>query len=134
MTPRSLVVLLLLAATPTPSEQGEIGTWPTKELSGRALREFLGPVSPSLATWHRIVENDAESYYGTANPPLSGDVDISLHSERWRVDLGIQPTVGGPDRFGALAGELSRYEGDDGMRYLGFSFADPTDYWMTVRV
>jgi hypothetical protein len=126
MIPRSLVVFLLFAATISA---------PAKELSGRELRTFLGPVPETLATWDKDFEGQVEIYLGRANPPVSGDVSIMIISNRWHNMAGLyqQPKVGGRDRLGVLHGELS-IRGSNGAYGRHFSFADTDDRWMWVNV
>lgn len=102
-------------------------------MSGRELAKFLGPVSPSLFTWQKSIHPDAEFYYGKANQPLSGHVDILITLWTWKPDLGLMPTPGGPDRLGILPGAWSK--GKHEQTYLGgFLFADADERKISVNI
>lgn len=105
----------------------------TEALSGPDLAKFLGPASPSLITWSRHVDRDVESYDGTANPPLSGIVSISIFLPPWKPDLGSMPTPDGPDRLGVLHGTWSRGV-HDSIYLVGFGFADRKDRWLDINI
>jgi hypothetical protein len=131
MTPRSLVVLLLLVATASASEP-DVG----KPMSRRELKKFLGPVSPNLISWHKDITRDAESYYGTANPPLAGSVSIELWLETWKPDLGTLPPVGGSDKLGIVSGRWSTGEHESvyGEYSAHFSYADTSGRTIGVHI
>jgi hypothetical protein len=76
MVARAAIILVILTAIVSAN---------AKQLSGHELAKFLGPVSPNLITWQKRVEPDAEIYFGKANPPLSGDIDISILGSSWSV-------------------------------------------------
>jgi hypothetical protein len=104
-----------------------------KPLSGRDLIRFLGPVSEKLAGWQKSIFPDAEIYEGTANPPLAGSVTIGIHLWTWKVDLGQQPQMGGPDRLGVLVGSWTKGN-FEGIYNATFSFADADERWVTVEI
>jgi len=126
-----IVVAAVIVATATASAQEN--TAGEEPLSGRDLVEFLGPVSEKLAGWQKTIAPDADIYEGTANPPLAGSVTIGIHLWTWKVDLGQQPQIGGPDRLGVLVGSWTRGT-HEGIYSAAFSFADADDRWITVDI
>lgn len=90
-------------------------------------------MSPALITWHKQIDPDAERYEGTANPPLSGTVSISLFLPPWKPDLGSMPRPEGPDRLGVLHGTWSRNV-QDGVHLLYFGFADRKDRFLVIDI
>jgi len=125
------VVGAVIFATATANAQEN--TAAEEPLWGPDLVKFLGPVSEKLARWQKAIVPDADRYEGTANPPLSGSVDISIHLWTWQVDLGQQPQMGGPDRLGALVGSWTRHT-HEGVYSATFSFADADQRWITVDI
>jgi hypothetical protein len=100
-----------------------------ESLSGDELRKFLGPVSPNLLTWKKVIWPDMEMYSATANPPLSGSVGITMFLWTWK---GAHKGPGGPDHLGTLSGGwLSKdtYLGENGEleHQLSFNFCDDRD-------
>lgn len=49
-----------------------------RPLSQKELAEFLGSVSPKAIAWTKSVGSDFDAYSGTAQPPLSGTVNIYI--------------------------------------------------------
>lgn len=125
-----VVVAAVVPAAATATAQESTGARP---LSGRDLVRFLGPVSEKLASWQKTIAPDADRYEGTANPPLAGSVAIGIHLWTWKVDLGRQPQMGGPDRLGVLVGSWTRGT-HEGIYSASFSFADADDRWITVDI
>jgi hypothetical protein len=125
-----VIIIVVTAAIPTSSAEDNTAR---EALSGRELASFLGPVSPTLITWYKHIDRDAEVYEGTANPPLSGIVDISIFLPPWEPDLGLMPSPDGPDRLGVLHGTWSR-DVYDGVYLVGFGFADRKDRFLHINI
>src|SRR6266480_5571711 len=96
MSLRAAVLLVILAA---------IASTERKQLSGPELEWFLGPAGSNLIKWNKRIVPDGEFYEGSATPPLSGTVNISILLSTWS---GPAPPTGGPDRLGVLAGTWAR--------------------------
>jgi hypothetical protein len=124
-----VVAAVISATTASAQENAAVD----KTLSGAELVKFLGPVSEKLARWQKTIAPDADMYEGTANPPLAGSVTIGINLWTWKVDLGQQPQMGGPDRLGVLVGSWTR-DTHEGIYSAAFSFADADDRWITVDV
>jgi len=94
---RKLLVPLLLAASGLHAGQQE------QPLSGKELREFLGPVSAQAFRWTKYTMIDFELYNGAARPPLSGQVGFYL---------GGHPDFKPPSGSTTVRGRLGRYRVD----------------------
>jgi hypothetical protein len=128
MIPRILAALILVTT---------VTQAPSAELSGHELKKFLGPVSPDLCSWQKVVTPDSEGYVGTAKPPLNGSVDITMLLWTWKIDLG-SIEVGGPDHLGVLEGhryESSYEDSNHQLNYqVSFNFADLDDRKIMVNI
>lgn len=49
-----------------------------KPMSQKELTEFLGPVSAKKVAWTKTVGSDFDAYFGRAQAPLSGTVNIHI--------------------------------------------------------
>lgn len=99
------------------------------ELQGKALRRFLGPVSPAIARWFRQADVVGETYWSIMNPPLTGEAGISIST----LSATHMPEPGGTDSLGPLRGRWSK-GGGRGKYSAEFGFAEADYSWLRVYI